>query len=176
MSKMIARWTTNPLVIFTLVLGVRALKQAKEVTSGIFGKLAKCVKNLDAKDDPSLLDDVNNELRKVDGENLSLAFIIAGMSSHTLIAFLLLARDPRSRRGTAQTVVPLITSVHISCHSLHCALSVFLQETGGPYLCGENLTLADCSFAPKLYHTSTCLAHFKNTVISPDFKALHKYM
>lgn len=52
----------------------------------------------------------------------------------------------------------------------------FLKKGKGPYLCGEELTLADCSFAPKLYHASTCLAHFKNTVISPDLESLHKYM
>ena len=55
-------------------------------------------------------------------------------------------------------------------------LAEFLKRGKGPFLCGENLTLADCSFAPKLYHASTTLAHFKNSIISPDFEALHKYM
>lgn len=51
-----------------------------------------------------------------------------------------------------------------------------MKKGKGPFLCGEELTLADCSFAPKLYHASTCLAHFKNSVISPDLESLHKYM
>lgn len=93
--------------------------KAKEVTSGLFGTLAKCIKNLNPKEDPTLLMDVEAELKKVDE---------------------------------------------------------FLKKGKGPFLCGENLTLADCSFAPKLYHASTCLAQFKNTIISPDFAALHKYM
>ncbi|CAM9592732.1 unnamed protein product [Ectocarpus sp. 6 AP-2014] len=96
-----------------------AVAKAKEVTSGVFGSLAKCIKNLNPKEDPMLIADAMAELKKVDA---------------------------------------------------------FLKKGKGPYLCGEELTLADCSFAPKLYHASTCLAQFKNTVISPDLASLHKYM
>lgn len=42
--------------------------KAKEVTSGVFGTLAKCVKNLNPKEDPTLVMDVMAELTKVDGE------------------------------------------------------------------------------------------------------------
>ena len=42
--------------------------KAKEVTSGVFGALAKCVKNLNPKEDPTLIMDVTAELKKVDGE------------------------------------------------------------------------------------------------------------
>ncbi|KAG5188654.1 GSH-dependent dehydroascorbate reductase, monomeric enzymes catalyzing the reduction of DHA into asc [Tribonema minus] len=55
-------------------------------------------------------------------------------------------------------------------------VDALLRKNGGPFLCGKDLTLADCSFAPKLYHTKTALAQFKNTIINPDFAALHKYM
>ncbi|CAN0066750.1 unnamed protein product, partial [Hapterophycus canaliculatus] len=96
-----------------------AVAKAKEATSGLFGTLAKCVKNLNPKEDPTLVGDVMAELKKIDA---------------------------------------------------------FLKKGKGPFLCGEQLTLADCSFAPKLYHASTCLAQFKNAVISPDLEALHKYM
>ncbi|CAM9665275.1 unnamed protein product, partial [Discosporangium mesarthrocarpum] len=51
-----------------------------------------------------------------------------------------------------------------------------LKAGGGPYICGEQMTLVDFSFAPKLYHTSTALAHFKNTIIPPEMESLHKYM
>ncbi|CAM9944167.1 unnamed protein product [Phaeothamnion confervicola] len=51
-----------------------------------------------------------------------------------------------------------------------------VQARGGAFLCGDALTLADCSFAPKLYHAKTGLAHFKNRVISPELESLHKYM
>lgn len=43
--------------------------KAKEVTSGVFGTVAKCIKNLNPKEDPTLLMDVMAELKKVDGEN-----------------------------------------------------------------------------------------------------------
>lgn len=42
--------------------------KAKEVTSGVFGALAKCIKNLNVKEDPTLVMDVMAELKKVDGE------------------------------------------------------------------------------------------------------------
>lgn len=42
--------------------------KAKEVTSGVFGALAKCVKNLDVKEDPPLVAAVMAELTKVDGK------------------------------------------------------------------------------------------------------------
>lgn len=51
---------------FVLVLFFGA--KAKEVTSGLFGTLAKCVKNLNAKEDPTLIMDVQAELEKIDGE------------------------------------------------------------------------------------------------------------
>lgn len=51
-----------------------------------------------------------------------------------------------------------------------------LQKTGGPYLCGKQLTLVDCSFAPKLYHAKVGLAQFKNQIIPPELEALHRYM
>lgn len=41
--------------------------KAKEVTSGVFGTLAKCIKNLNPKEDPTLVMDVTAELKKVDG-------------------------------------------------------------------------------------------------------------
>lgn len=65
---------------------------------------------------------------------------------------------------------------HVTPPRPSCSLTAFLKKGKGPYMCGAQLTLADCSFAPKLYHTSTCLAQFKNAVISPDLEALHKYM
>lgn len=43
--------------------------KAKEVTSGVFGTLAKCVKNLNPKEDPTLISDVVAELKKVDGKH-----------------------------------------------------------------------------------------------------------
>ncbi|CAN0515695.1 unnamed protein product, partial [Scytosiphon promiscuus] len=42
--------------------------KAKEATSGLFGALAKCVKNLNPKEDPTLVGDVMAELKKIDGE------------------------------------------------------------------------------------------------------------
>lgn len=42
--------------------------KAKEVTSGVFGALAKCAKNLNPKEDPMLIADAMAELKKVDGE------------------------------------------------------------------------------------------------------------
>jgi glutathione S-transferase len=38
------------------------------------------------------------------------------------------------------------------------AVDAQLQKSGGPYLCGKELTVADCSYAPKLYHAKTTLA------------------
>ncbi|CAM9796652.1 unnamed protein product [Sphacelaria rigidula] len=96
-----------------------AMEKAKDVTKGVFGALARCVKNLDAVQDPDMVETVMQELKKVDAH---------------------------------------------------------LKSTGGPFLTGKQMTLADCSFAPKLYHASTCLAHFKNTVIPPEMESLHKYM
>ncbi|CAM9506076.1 unnamed protein product [Ascophyllum nodosum] len=95
-----------------------AMAKAKEVTGGVFGAVAKCIKNLDSSGDPPLLEKVMEELKKVDA---------------------------------------------------------YLKDNG-PFLCGEHMTLPDCLFAPKLYHASTTLAHFKNTVIPPEMEALHKYM
>ncbi|CAM9274194.1 unnamed protein product [Chrysoparadoxa australica] len=49
-------------------------------------------------------------------------------------------------------------------------------KKSGKYLTGDEISLADCSFAPKLYHAKTTLAHYKNTVISPDLESLGAYM
>lgn len=38
------------------------------MTSGLFGALAKCTKNLNPKEDPTLVGDVMAELKKIDGE------------------------------------------------------------------------------------------------------------
>lgn len=51
-------------------------QKAKEVTGGVFGALAKCVKNLDAKKDPSLVAAVVAELTKVDGELRTLLYVV----------------------------------------------------------------------------------------------------
>lgn len=48
-------------------------KKAKEVTGGLFGPLAKCIKNLNPKEDPTLIMDVVAELKKVDGERRNAA-------------------------------------------------------------------------------------------------------
>lgn len=42
--------------------------QARAVTSGVFGALAKCIKNTDPEADPPLIEAVMTELGKVDGE------------------------------------------------------------------------------------------------------------
>jgi glutathione S-transferase len=51
------------------------------------------------------------------------------------------------------------------------AVDAQLQKSGGPYLCGKELTVADCSYAPKLYHAKTTLAqvlllHYHTTTVT----------
>ena len=44
-------------------------------------------------------------------------------------------------------------------------LNDYLQESGGPYMAGESVSLIDCSLAPKLYHMQTGLESFKGSAI-----------
>jgi glutathione S-transferase len=44
------------------------------------------------------------------------------------------------------------------------AVDAQLQKSGGPYLCGKELTVVDCSYAPKLYHAKTTLAQVRRAV------------
>ncbi|XP_058109832.1 probable glutathione S-transferase DHAR1, cytosolic [Magnolia sinica] len=46
----------------------------------------------------------------------------------------------------------------------------------GPYIGGENVTAADLSLGPKLYHMEIALGHFKSWTIPKDLVHVHNYM
>mmetsp|Transcript_10893 Transcript_10893/g.16251 ORF Transcript_10893/g.16251 Transcript_10893/m.16251 type:complete len:327 (-) Transcript_10893:52-1032(-) len=57
------------------------------------------------------------------------------------------------------------------------AVEEFMEDNEeGDYICGPEFTLADCSFAPKLYHLKTALAQFKNTIVPQEMVRLNAYM
>eukprot|EP01084_Bolivina_argentea_P312250 540581_1 len=56
------------------------------------------------------------------------------------------------------------------------AVNNLLMKSSGEFMNGQNISLVDCSIAPKLYHTKTTLAHFKNTIIPLELEYLQKYL
>ncbi|CAL0300472.1 unnamed protein product [Lupinus luteus] len=46
----------------------------------------------------------------------------------------------------------------------------------GPYVAGEKVTAADLGLAPKLFHLSITLDHFKNWTIPESFENVHNYI
>lgn len=65
-------------------------RKAKEVTKGVFGALAKCVKNLEPANDPDLVSAVLAELKKVDGKR---DFTTA------MLSLVVLVMEPKSERN-----------------------------------------------------------------------------
>eukprot|EP00299_Pterocystis_sp_00344_P001634 c1149_g1_i2.p1 GENE.c1149_g1_i2~~c1149_g1_i2.p1 ORF type:complete len:314 (-),score=67.68 c1149_g1_i2:18-959(-) len=51
-----------------------------------------------------------------------------------------------------------------------------LVQSGGPYIAGESLTLADCNLWPKLHHTLIALGQFKQFFIPDEFLAILAYI
>lgn len=47
-----------------------------------------------------------------------------------------------------------------------------LERSGGPFLAGEDFTLADCKLWPKLHHTLVALARYKNFVVNDQEEGL----
>lgn len=46
----------------------------------------------------------------------------------------------------------------------------------GPFFGGKSLDATDAAVAPKLYHATVALGHFKGWQLPSEFKALHKYL
>lgn len=62
--------------------------KAKEVTKGVFGAVAKCVKNLEAANDPDLVSAVMAELKKVDGESDVTAIFVWSLNCRTFVIYI----------------------------------------------------------------------------------------
>ena len=45
----------------------------------------------------------------------------------------------------------------------------------GPFINGQNISAADLSLAPKLYHLQVALEHFKGWKIPEDLTNVHAY-
>ena len=56
-----------------------------------------------------------------------------------------------------------------------CKLDAHLAQSG-TYLAGEQVSLADCFLAPKLYHMSIVAQYYKGFSVPPQFEALNAYM
>jgi len=52
----------------------------------------------------------------------------------------------------------------------------FLEQKGGPFLCGESWSVADCSLVPRLYHITTVAEHFLGYSKHKTMKNLVAYM
>ena len=51
----------------------------------------------------------------------------------------------------------------------------FIGKSGGPLLCGEDWSVADCALIPRLYHIDSVATHFLNYNIT-DFVNVKRYM
>eukprot|EP00298_Acanthocystis_sp_HF-20_P008767 c17888_g1_i1.p1 GENE.c17888_g1_i1~~c17888_g1_i1.p1 ORF type:complete len:190 (+),score=62.02 c17888_g1_i1:67-636(+) len=56
------------------------------------------------------------------------------------------------------------------------AINEQLVTSGGPFIAGEKLTLADCNLFPKLHHVLVALGHFKNFHVSDDHLMIVGYI
>ncbi|MEW5307637.1 MAG: hypothetical protein WDW36_010016 [Sanguina aurantia] len=56
------------------------------------------------------------------------------------------------------------------------ALDNTLKQQEGPFLGGKALNLNDASVAPKLYHLSVALPHFKGWAVPAQLSSLHTYL
>jgi glutathione S-transferase len=52
----------------------------------------------------------------------------------------------------------------------------FLGKYDGPLLCGKQWSMADCTFAPRIYHITTVASHYLGYTKYKDMPNLNRYM